>query len=94
VKAEVEDALMAFVDGSAFAASGAVVTDLDGTAVLEHEGRVFVAPEVESGLKHLRDLGRPVAINSLRFPLNVVRTFPERSRHRPPRPFPGRRRSL
>ena len=75
MKAEVEDALMAFVDGSAFAASGAVVTDLDGTAVLEHEGRVFVAPEVESGLKHLRDLGRPVAINSLRFPLNVVRTF-------------------
>ncbi len=73
--AEVEEALQAFVRGSGFATSGAVVTDLDGTAVLEREGRVFVAPEVEFGLKHLRDLGRPVAINTLRFPLNVVRTF-------------------
>ena len=73
--AEVEEMLRAFVRGSGFAASGAVITDLDGTAVLEREGRVFVAPEVEFGLKHLRDLGRPVAINTLRFPLNVVRTF-------------------
>lgn len=72
---EVEDALRTFVHGSAFATTGGVITDLDGTAVLEHEGRVFVAPEVEFGLKHLRDLGRPVAINTLRFPLNVVRTF-------------------
>ena len=73
--AEVEEALRAFVRGSNFAASGGVITDLDGTAVLEREGRVFVAPEVEFGLKHLRELGRPVAINTLRFPLNVVRTF-------------------
>lgn len=72
---EVEETLQAFVRGSQFATSGAVITDLDGTAVLEREGRVFVAPEVEFGLKHVRDLGRPVAINTLRFPLNVVRTF-------------------
>ena len=72
---EVEDTLRTFVRDSGFTASGGVITDLDGMAVLEHEGRVFVAPEVESGLKHLRDLGRPVAINTLRFPLNVVRTF-------------------
>jgi hydroxymethylpyrimidine pyrophosphatase-like HAD family hydrolase len=64
-----------FVRHSRFATSGAVITDLDGTAVLEREGRVFVAPEVEFGLKNLRDLGRPVAVNSLRFPLNIVRTF-------------------
>ncbi len=73
--AKAEDTLRAFVLGSAFTTHGAVITDLDGTAVLEREGRVYVAPEVEFGLKNLRDLGRPVAINTLRFPLNVVRTF-------------------
>ena len=64
-----------FLATSRFAEAGGVITDLDGTAVLEHEGRVRVAPEVEFGLKHLSDLGRPVAINTLRFPLNVIRTF-------------------
>ena len=73
--AELEVILRKFVSGSAFATHGAVITDLDGTAVMEHEGRVTVAPEVEFGLKHLNDLGRPVAINTLRFPLNVIRTF-------------------
>lgn len=72
---EVEGTLHDFMRSSGFAVSGAVITDLDGTAVLEREGKVLVAPEVEFGLKHIRDLGRPVAINSLRFPLNVVRTF-------------------
>lgn len=72
---EVEAALRAFVRDSGFADRGAVITDLDGTAVLEREGRAHVAPEVEAGLKLLSDLGRPVAINTLRFPLNVVRTF-------------------
>jgi len=67
--------LDSFLATSLFAESGGVITDLDGTAVLEHEGRVRVAPEVEFGLKHLSDLGRPVAINTLRFPLNVIRTF-------------------
>lgn len=73
--AEAEATLREFVQGSRFATRGAVITDLDGTAVLEREGRVYVAQEVEFGLKRLRDLGRPVAINTLRFPLNVVRTF-------------------
>jgi hydroxymethylpyrimidine pyrophosphatase-like HAD family hydrolase len=72
---ELAEVLETFVRESGFASAGAVITDLDGTAVLEQEGRVFVAPEVEFGLKHLRDLGIPVAVNSLRFPLNVVRTF-------------------
>jgi hydroxymethylpyrimidine pyrophosphatase-like HAD family hydrolase len=75
MRPDVADVLETFVRNSGFAVAGAVITDLDGTAVLEQEGRVFVAPEVEFGLKHLRDLGRPVAVNSLRFPLNVVRTF-------------------
>jgi len=70
-----EATLRDFVARSAFARAGAVITDLDGTAVLERAGQVVVAPEVEFGLKRLNDLGRPVAINTLRFPLNVVRTF-------------------
>jgi hydroxymethylpyrimidine pyrophosphatase-like HAD family hydrolase len=72
---EADGALEAFVRESAFAVRGGIVTDLDGTAVLEREGRVLVAPEVEFGLKRLADLGRPVVLNTLRFPLNVVRTF-------------------
>jgi hydroxymethylpyrimidine pyrophosphatase-like HAD family hydrolase len=60
---------------SNFLHRGAVVTDLDGTAVHEREGRVFVAEAVAEGLKALTDLGRPVVLNTLRFPLNVVNTF-------------------
>lgn len=65
----------AFLDASQFAAHGAVVTDLDGTAVHEFEGRVQVVSKVELALKRLRDQGRPVVINTLRFPLSVMRTF-------------------
>jgi len=60
---------------SAFTARGGVVTDLDGTALHEQDGRVFVAEVVAEGLKALVDLGRPVVVNTLRFPLNVIRTF-------------------
>lgn len=73
--AGIEETLRDFLRDSAFASCGGVVTDLDGTAVLEHEGRIRVAPEVADGLRLLAELGRPVAINTLRFPLNVVRTF-------------------
>jgi hydroxymethylpyrimidine pyrophosphatase-like HAD family hydrolase len=67
--------LAAFLRGSRFAASGSVMTDLDGTAVIERNGRTVVAADVELALKRLRDLGCPVAINTLRFPRNVVETF-------------------
>jgi hydroxymethylpyrimidine pyrophosphatase-like HAD family hydrolase len=72
---EVRQTLDGFLREGTFDASGAVITDLDGTALLEREGRLWVAQEVEFGLKRLAELGRPVAINTLRFPLNVVRTF-------------------
>lgn len=58
-----------------FPKRGAIITDLDGTAVHEQDGRVFVASEVSSALKDLSDLGIPILINTLRFPLNVIRTF-------------------
>jgi len=69
------EALRAFLRDGRFAASGAVVTDLDGTAVLEREGRIYLPPSVELGLQHVHRRGRPVIANTLRFPLSVIRVF-------------------
>ena len=67
--------LRRFLAGGGFARRGAFITDLDGTAVLEREGLIYLPPEVEMGLKRVRDLGRPVVANTLRFPLSVIRVF-------------------
>jgi hydroxymethylpyrimidine pyrophosphatase-like HAD family hydrolase len=64
-----------FVSRSAFRTRGAVVTDLDGTAVLELEGGVGISQPMELALKRVYEAGRPVVLNSLRFPLSVIRTF-------------------
>lgn len=64
-----------FVSRSAFRSRGAVVTDLDGTAVLEVAGRVAISRPMELGLARVYEAGRPVVLNSLRFPLSVIRTF-------------------
>jgi hydroxymethylpyrimidine pyrophosphatase-like HAD family hydrolase len=69
------DTVKDFLASSRFAELGAVVTDLDGTAVHEYEGRVRIPQVVEFGLKRLHDLGHPFIINTLRFPLSVMRTF-------------------
>lgn len=60
---------------SDFAEKGGVITDLDGTAIHEYQGKYTVPETVELGLKKVHDLGRPVVINTLRFPLSVMRTF-------------------
>ena len=60
---------------SSFATSGVVVTDLDGTAVHEFQGKIIIPKEVELGLMHHYQRGRPLILNSLRFPLSVIRTF-------------------
>lgn len=60
---------------SGFAGSGGVITDLDGTALHEEAGRIYIPKQVEYGFKALHDLGRPFALNTLRFPLSVLRTF-------------------
>lgn len=75
ISEELDRALRTFVSESRFSGTGAVMTDLDGTAVHEFEGRVVIPDPVSHGLKHLNDLGRPVILNSLRFPLNVINTF-------------------
>lgn len=67
--------LQYFFNQSLFPEQGGVITDLDGTAIHEYEGRYFIPQSVELGLKKIYDLGRPVVINTLRFPLSVMRTF-------------------
>ena len=67
--------LREFLAQSEFMRHGGVMTDLDGTAVHEENGRVYVSVPMETGLKRMHDLGRDVIINSLRFPLSVIRTF-------------------
>lgn len=71
IAAEVHDFLL----NSLFHHSGAVMTDLDGTAVHEEDGRVYIPPDVEYGLKSVHDRGRSVVINTLRFPWSVIRVF-------------------
>src|SRR5688572_24339503 len=75
LSAEVETKLQDFIHQSTFATSGAVVTDLDGTAVHEFQGKIVIPKEVELGLMRHYESGRPLILNSLRFPLSVIRTF-------------------
>ncbi|MDQ3013758.1 MAG: HAD hydrolase family protein [Acidobacteriota bacterium] len=72
---DIENQLEQFVQQSSFASHGGVITDLDGTAVHEYQGKIIIPEPVELGLKQLYDLGRPLVLNSLRFPLSVLRTF-------------------
>lgn len=75
LETDVDNQLKEFLQQSDFASRGGVVTDLDGTAVHEDRGRIYIPEPVEFGLKKLHDLGRPFILNSLRFPLSVLRTF-------------------
>src|SRR5688572_26773118 len=72
---QIENAIGDFAGTSGFTERGGVIIDLDGTAVHEENGRIFIPGPVELGLKALYDRGRPVVLNSLRFPLSVMRTF-------------------
>jgi hydroxymethylpyrimidine pyrophosphatase-like HAD family hydrolase len=49
--------------------------DLDGTALLEDNGKVFISSSVEKGVKAIHDLKIPVVLNTLRFPLSVISTI-------------------
>src|SRR4051794_10435651 len=70
-----EKTLSDFLNQSLFAAHGGIVTDLDGTVVHEVNGRAIIPEPVELALQELYELGWPVMINSLRFPLSLLRTF-------------------
>lgn len=67
--------LHSFLRQSRYMSHGAVMTDLDGTAVHEIEGRVILPPIVEYGLKRVHDSGRRVIINTMRFPQSVLSAF-------------------
>ena len=67
--------VQAFLRCSRYLERGAVITDLDGTAVHEREGRACIPPDVERGLKRIHDSGRQVVINTLRFPRSVIGVF-------------------
>lgn len=54
-----------------------VVLDLDGTALLEQQGKVLISNAVEKGVRAIHDLERPVIINTLRFPISVLSTIGE-----------------
>ena len=64
-----------FFNSSSCCFDGAVITDLDGTAVHEFEGKTVIHHSVKLGLKKIYESGRPIVINTLRFPLSVIRTF-------------------
>lgn len=67
--------LQGFFNQSQFERHGALITDLDGTAIHEFEGKYSIPQSVELGLNKIYELGRPVVLNTLRFPLSVIRTF-------------------
>ena len=67
--------LQRFFHDSRFEERGGVITDLDGTAIHEYEGRYSIPRSVEVALIKIYEMGRPVVINTLRFPLSVIRTF-------------------
>ena len=64
-----------FLTESRFAIGGGVMTDLDGTAVHEFDGRIVIPKSVSHALTELRRLERPIVLNTLRFPMNVIETF-------------------
>lgn len=67
--------LQNFFNQSHFEEIGGVVTDLDGTAIHEFQGKYSIPQSIELGLSKIYELGRPVVLNTLRFPLSVIRTF-------------------
>jgi hydroxymethylpyrimidine pyrophosphatase-like HAD family hydrolase len=72
---EQQRALESFVTASDFAHRGAVVLDIDGTALYERDGALYIPEEVRQGIRAIAKLGRPLIVNTLRFPLSVIRTF-------------------
>src|SRR5436190_18788240 len=54
---------------------GCLALDLDGTALTEQQGRIFISPTVQQGIRDMNELKRPIIINTLRFPLSVIRTI-------------------
>ncbi|HEX6848824.1 MAG TPA: HAD hydrolase family protein [Chitinophagaceae bacterium] len=67
--------LQHFFNHSKFDECGGLITDLDGTAIHEFENRYSIPQSVQLGLDKIYELGRPIVLNTIRFPLSVIRTF-------------------
>jgi len=66
--------LRRFFDDHDFS-KGCLALDLDGTALTEDRGRIFIPTTVQEGIRALHQFNRPVILNTLRFPLSVIRTI-------------------
>lgn len=64
-----------FSSRSDFRDKGGLMTDLDGTVIQEIEGKAFIPSEVQQGLADMYKTSCPIIINTIRFPLSVIRTF-------------------
>jgi hydroxymethylpyrimidine pyrophosphatase-like HAD family hydrolase len=71
-----KEALQRFAEESD-SAKTFLALDLDGTALLEDHGKVFISSSVEKGVKAIHDFQIPVVLNTLRFPLSVINTVGE-----------------
>jgi hypothetical protein len=54
---------------------GCLALDLDGTALTEDQGRIFISTTVQAGIRAISKFQRPIILNTLRFPLSVIRTI-------------------
>ncbi|WP_221392700.1 HAD hydrolase family protein [Dyadobacter sp. NIV53] len=64
-----------FTDRREFVEKGGLMTDLDGTVIQEHEGKYFMPDLVREGLVKMYNAQCPVIINTMRFPISVIKTF-------------------
>lgn len=70
-----EEKMRRFIAAHDFFGKGCLALDLDGTALNEERGRIYISESVEAGVKAIHDLQRPVVLNTLRFPLSVINTI-------------------
>ena len=68
------DKLRRFFEAHDFS-KGCLVLDLDGTALTEDQGRIFISTTVQEGIRAIHEYKRPIILNTLRFPLSVIRTI-------------------
>jgi hydroxymethylpyrimidine pyrophosphatase-like HAD family hydrolase len=74
INSEAQAQLGAFLERHDFM-KGCLALDLDGTALNEDRGRIYISDSVEAGVKAIHDLKRPIILNTLRFPLSVINTI-------------------
>lgn len=73
--AQQTQALSDFLKHTSFKKKGAVMLDLDGTVLYEERGVVRVPESIKQGLRTLHTLNKPIILNTLRFPLSIIRTI-------------------